>query len=115
MEWKENDVLESCNGVSGTEVVFVRKIDDDNFEGKCIKSPLTQEVGNVYKSWNPNYFKLIGSPEDISNKLYKSSVVIDMLHDIVNKALCHPDRIKNPNSNNCAIFVDNYIKDNLQR
>lgn len=38
---------------------------------------------------------------------------LDMiLNDCLNKAMCRPKRIKNPNSNNIAEFVANYINEN---
>lgn len=39
--------------------------------------------------------------------------LIQELHKIVNDSHCLSNRIKIPNSNNCAEFTNNWIKNNL--
>ncbi|AFF28082.1 gp84 [Sphingomonas phage PAU] len=36
----------------------------------------------------------------------------EIAHMIVNDSHCSPDRIKTPNSNNCADYVENWFKEN---
>ena len=44
---------------------------------------------------------------------YTRDEVIQKLHDIVNDSHCKPERIIKPNSNKCAEFVLNWIKEKL--
>lgn len=48
----------------------------------------------------------------MNTKEFSKEEVIEFLHDAVNDSHCSPKRIKHPNSNNCAEFVNQFGKEN---
>ncbi len=77
----------------------------DQYE-KWRSLPTKEEHARHFLAWFVTYKEEnLAKDKEASKKMYTEQD----LHEIVNDAICKPGRIKQPHSNACAEFVNNWI------
>ena len=94
----------------GPGYVYTEDVDNKIF--KYIQKQNTEQcikwiIDNSIKNRAKNYMRL----KDGYKERYTIKDFEQMIHQAVNDSHCGPNRITQPNSNNCAEFVNNWINE----